>query len=543
MKNKLTEILNSLNKEEFIDYYINHNIIETAKHYKLSKDRITQICKEIGFKKDKKQISEQIRKTKELNYNNLKNLYISNKQKSNETKIKKYGSLENALKTKIEKYRNTISQKDNHFSKILNSINKEEFIDLYINQNKSRTYMKDKYNLSNYMLDKIINYFKCNKDRKESNKLSLTTKFNKYGGKENYFKSITKKQINTLVNNYGSLKEAYRQRSLKCKETKISKYGIPNPYNVEKFKQTCLDKYGVEYTCLRKETRLKGNNSKPNKLFEQLLKDNNIKFEREFILEDKSFDFKIDNNLIEINPSFTHNSTIGIYKNPPINKDYHLNKTKLANKYNYRCIHIWDWDDKEKIIQSLLERQIIYARKCIIKELSDIETNNFLNKYHFQNTCKNQQVRLGLYYNNELIQVMTFGKPRYNKNYQYELLRLCTKFKYKVVGGSKKLFNYFIKTYIPKSIISYCDNSKFIGNVYNELTFKLKSYGVPTRHWYNIRKQIHITDNLLRQRGFDQLFGNIFGTYGKGTSNEQLMLENHFIEIYDSGQSVYVYSN
>ena len=146
-------------------------------------------------------------------------------------------------------------------------------------------------------------------------------------------------------------------------------------------------------------------------------------------------------------------------------------------------------------------------------------------------------------YNNELIQVMTFGKPRYNKNYQYELLRLCTKFKYKVVGGSKKLFNYFIKTYIPKSIISYCDNSKFIGNVYNELGFKLKSYGVPTRHWYNIRKQIHITDNLLRQRGFDQLFGNIFGVYGKGTSNEQLMLENHFIEIYDSGQSVYVYSN
>ena len=47
---------------------------------------------------------------------------------------------------------------------------------------------------------------------------------------------------------------------------------------------------------------------------------------------------------------------------------------------------------------------------------------------------------------------------------------------------------------------------------------------------------MHITDNLLRQRGFDQLFGT---SYGKGTSNRELMLEHGFVEIYDAGQSVY----
>ena len=30
---------------------------------------------------------------------------------------------------------------------------------------------------------------------------------------------------------------------------------------------------------------------------------------------------------------------------------------------------------------------------------------------------------------------MTFGKPRYNKNYTWELLRLCTNNKYKIVVG------------------------------------------------------------------------------------------------------------
>ena len=53
-----------------------------------------------------------------------------------------------------------------------------------------------------------------------------------------------------------------------------------------------------------------------------------------------------------------------------------------------------------------------------------------------------------------------------------------------------------------------------------------------------MKTKIHITDNLLRQRGYDQLFGT---SYGKGTSNRQLMLENNFIEIYDAGQSIYIY--
>ena len=64
---------------------------------------------------------------------------------------------------------------------------------------------------------------------------------------------------------------------------------------------------------------------------------------------------------------------------------------------------------------------------------------------------------------------MTFGKPRYNNKYQWELLRLCTQPKYRVVGGASKLFQYFIKIYNPESIISYCDRSKFNGSVYENI--------------------------------------------------------------------------
>ena len=133
---------------------------------------------------------------------------------------------------------------------------------------------------------------------------------------------------------------------------------------------------------------------------------------------------------------------------------------------------------------------------------------------------------------------MTFGEPRYNKKYNYELLRLCTKSNYKVIGGASRLFKYFIKVYQPKSIISYCDNSKFDGSIYKFLGFELKDFGGPSKHWFNGER--HITDNLLRQRGFDQLFNM---NYGKGTSNEELMKEYGFVEIYDSGQSTYIWKN
>lgn len=40
-------------------------------------------------------------------------------------------------------------------------------------------------------------------------------------------------------------------------------------------------------------------------------------------------------------------------------------------------------------------------------------------------------------------------------------------------------------------------------------------------------------------RGFDRLLRDLYGRYGKGTSNDELMRSHGFVEIYDAGQSVY----
>ena len=134
---------------------------------------------------------------------------------------------------------------------------------------------------------------------------------------------------------------------------------------------------------------------------------------------------------------------------------------------------------------------------------------------------------------------MTFGKSRYNKHYEFELLRYCSS--KAVIGGANKIFKYFIGNYNPKSIISYCDLSKFNGDVYTKLGFiKSTRKVIPSRHWYSIKDKRHITDNLLRQQGFDRLFNT---NYGKGTSNEELMREHNYLEVYDCGQQTYMWKN
>lgn len=227
------------------------------------------------------------------------------------------------------------------------------------------------------------------------------------------------------------------------------------------------------------------------------------------------------------------------------NKDpkYHITKTCVANKHGYKCIHIWDWDDVNKIKAQLSDnKSILYAKNLNIRLVNKKDLDLFLNTYHLQNTCNGQIIKLGLYKEDELIEVMTFGKPRYNKKYEWELLRLCTNSKYKVTGGAQRLFKYFIKEYKPESIISYCDKSKFEGDIYFNLGMRIETYNDPSKHWYNYKTGKHITDNLLRQRGFSQLHGDkAYIKYNKGDSNELLMIDNGYLPIYDCGQATYVW--
>lgn len=461
------------------------------------------------------------------------------------------------------------------------------FYKVYIEDNKSVNDIVSQYKVTKREVMYLIKEYDCKKPKNVASKICAETKQKKYGSatynnresakttclekygvdnvskvKEFTDKGYQTKCVNNGVDNpnnwrknhqtriehFGSLEESYRV----CKEhreiTCLSKYGVTNISKLDNvkskisqsLKDTFQEKYGADcYWLTENANRSNGSkDSSYNVAFKNKLDENNVFYEREIAIGQFIYDFKIGNCLIEINPSATHNSTWSPFSDKGIDLDYHIRKSQNAIDNGYRCLHIWEWDNIDKIVQQFTHKSKIYARKCILKDVSKKDLDEFLINYHLQGTCRNQSIKLGLYYNDELIQVMTFGTPRYNKNYEYELLRLCTNSNYIVVGGTEKLFKHFISNYNPTSIISYCDNSKFSGNTYLKLNMKLKDKGSPAKHWYNIKTKIHITDNLLRQQGYDRLFGTSFG---KGTSNNDLMIQGGFVEIYDSGQSTYTY--
>lgn len=392
---------------------------------------------------------------------------------------------------------------------------------------------------------------------KEIQDKTIKTNRRRYGvDRPSQTKEVYDKIIGTLQEHFGSDVHnpmdvpELRQKALEhSQETFKRLYGTPYSFAVpeyrEKIKQSMQEKYGVPYYCMTEDCNEKNYHriSKVNYAFGELLKSNNVAYSFERYIERCAYDICIDNSnyLVEINPTITHNSFMSVFDKSSngLDKNYHLDKTNLARQSGFTCLHVWDWDDWSKVVEIIKPKSdVVYARKCEIRELDTVTCREFLQQHHLQGSCRGQTVRLGLYYQDELVMAMTFGKPRYNKNFEWELLRLCTKSDVSVVGGAERLWKYFLAKYVPNSIISYCDNAKFSGEVYTRLGMTLSNVTPPNKHWYNLKTKEHITNNLLLQKGFDNLFGTDFG---KGTDNEQLMLEFGWLPIYDCGQMVFTY--
>ena len=206
-------------------------------------------------------------------------------------------------------------------------------------------------------------------------------------------------------------------------------------------------------------------------------------------------------------------------------RKYHQNKSFYAKDKGIFVFNIWEheWNDPRKniIIKSQLRNLLglsdkIYARNCEVREVSSSDSRNFLNLNHLQGN-RNSSIRLGLYYNNELVSLMTFGKNKFirKSSDDIELLRFCNKLNLTVVGGASKLFKYFLAHYTYDKIISYCDISKGTGKLYEVLGFKLDTITSPNYVWvkhgsYDVKSryqtQMKNEDEIMRSADYLKVF-------------------------------------
>jgi len=240
----------------------------------------------------------------------------------------------------------------------------------------------------------------------------------------------------------------------------------------------------------------------------------------------------------------------GLYWHNELNKDnnYHLNKTDNCFKKGVQLTHIWedDWLYKQDIVKSIILNKIgktpnrIYARKCEIKVIEDNKLiRKFLDDNHLQGFV-GSSIKLGLYYENELVSLMTFGKKRKSQNSssvegEFELIRFCNKLNTNVIGGASKLFKHFTKNYFFKKIISYADRSHSNGKLYENLGFELSHISKPNYYYVvdGVRKyRFGYRKDVLVKEGFDL-----------DKSEHQIMIERGIYRIYNSGNYKYIFKN
>lgn len=217
-------------------------------------DNITNVS-QLSFAK--KKISDNMK-------SNDKAFYKERQEKSNATKIEKYGSLEAAHSSMIEKYKQT---------------NIEKYGVSYAMQNydvkrrATETFLKKAQEDKNFW-------------EKRSNK-SKATKIEKYGSLEAAYDSMRKAYENTCIEKYGApntmsipeisskVRESFRRRveedpeflkniKAKTEATKIEKYGSlekAQEIALSKRKETCKEKYGAEFPAQADSIKVKLKNT------------------------------------------------------------------------------------------------------------------------------------------------------------------------------------------------------------------------------------------------------------------------------------------
>ena len=160
----------------------------------------------------------------------------------------------------------------------------------------------------------------------------------------------------------------------------------------------------------------------------------------------------------------------------------------------------------------------------------------FLLDNHLQRPRATKQ-NYGLYYNDELVSMVNISKSRYNKNYEYELLRSCTTLNTTVIGGFNKIIKHVIADLNIKSIISYVDQRYFTGNGYSD--WKELKNSIPNYFYVNL-KNFKVRESRLKYQKHklkekENYDGNL-------TEWEIMQLEG-YDRIWDCGNKVFVLEN
>lgn len=247
--------------------------------------------------------------------------------------------------------------------------------------------------------------------------------------------------------------------------------------------------------------------------------------------------YELDIYLPEYNFAIEHH---GLYwhsygqQESPSDKKKHQHKHQLCVDNNIKLYQIleneWFHPSTKEILKSKIKLSLgmgnkIYARKCSVRELDNNEYREFMSKYHMQGN-RSASVRIGLFYQDELISVMSFNK---HPKYEWEITRFASKTDTIIVGGASKLFKYFNVNYNPGQILTYADRRYSDGNLYRKLGFKFDGFTDPN-YFYMRNGEIFSRQQFQKHKLRDKL-----EDFDQTLSESANMFNNGYRRMWDAG--------
>lgn len=246
-------------------------------------------------------------------------------------------------------------------------------------------------------------------------------------------------------------------------------------------------------------------------------------------------DFKLG---IEINGLYWHSDEFKDSK-------YHLEKLEKAHQAGIDLWQFSNWEMIEhwELIISKIEHKLgmsekIHARKLQIGLISDKAKSKFLMHNHIQGNCPSK-INIGLFNSTELIMIGTFGRSRFNKKANWELLRMASLQHTAVIGGASKIMKHFNINYMlsNETLISYCHRRFSSGSIYQKLGFTHSHSTVPGYSY--VKNGKHAGSRNQWQK---HMLANKLEKFNHALSEGENMKLNGFHKIWDCGQSVFVFS-
>jgi transposase-like protein len=357
--------------------------------------------------------------------------------------------------------------------------------------------------------------------------------------------NTTNPTVRKWLKSYGIRLRSHREVhceivSGRVKETNLERYGMPSLFGDKEFSKKCMKNRLEKYGTLSPQINLKKQNNVKD-FFESVSAHN---FSSTYdVLNTR----ELDGYNVKLNIAFEF---CGLYwHNDQFiqDKNYHHSKYVECINKNIRLLTIFEdeWKYRNSQVKGFIESIIspnithIYARKCFVKLINNIEASDFINEYHIQPFSYFRILyAYGIYYNEELLGVMSFGRHhRQNGGNENSIVlsRLVFKRGYKLIGGASKLFQYALKNELNDygTIISWSDNRWSLGNVYSKMGFSLDVEYGPDYSYVDYKKP----DKRIPKQNMTKKKINC----KESQTERERALELGYARIWDCGKKKWIY--